>query len=401
MERNVSATIHVKNSSTKKNLENVIHAIQGFRIQKPGDSSKTDLLIYELSEDVEKDFQFIQYMLSSDLAEEVFLTSPDPHPDVLMRAMRIGAKEFLAQPLKEEEVHQALDRFLSRHNGENDKTPVKLGQIISIIGSKGGVGTTTVAVNLAVSLADKESVDKIALVDMNMLFGEIPVFMDIKPKYHWGEIARNIDRLDATYLTNILSVHSSGVSVLPSPCYLSMHRAVTPELMERILRLMQRMFDFVVIDGGHSIGDTLLKTLSMSTKVLLVSNLSLPCLSNASLILKSFNDNRILSHDRVKVVVNRYLKSSEISLKNAEESLNKEMFWKIPNDYPTSISAINQGLTLSQVSPKAKITSNIQHLADVFVNGQNSNNSQNGKQGKRLMQWRFLKDKFKKQLKYI
>ena len=97
-----------------------------------------------------------------------------------------------------------------------------------------------------------------------MLFGDIPIFLALKPNYHWGEITKDIARLDATFLMNILSKHSSGVHVLPSPSHLNGNQPVTPETIEHLLSLMQGMFDFVVIDGGQSLNKTSLRILEMS-----------------------------------------------------------------------------------------------------------------------------------------
>ncbi len=102
-----------------------------------------------------------------------------------------------------------------------------------MLGSKGGVGTTTVSVNLAVALSNSKR-HSVALLDMNTVFGEIPLFLEIQPKFHWGEITKNIDRLDDTFLMNVLSKHSSGVHILPSPAYLNGHQSPTPEIMERL-----------------------------------------------------------------------------------------------------------------------------------------------------------------------
>ena len=132
-----------------------------------------------------------------------------------------------------------------------NKESFKEGKIVNVIGSKGGVGTTTIAVNLAVSLAEKKSIQSVALVDMNLLFGDIPLFLEIEPKYNWSEITNSISRLDDTFLKNILSVDTSGVCVLPSPSYLSDQNVVTSEIMKRFLILMRRTFDFIIIDGGN------------------------------------------------------------------------------------------------------------------------------------------------------
>ena len=189
------------------------------------------------------------------------------------------------------------------------------------------------AVNLAVSLAEKKSVQSVALIDMNLLFGDIPLFLEIEPKYNWSEITKNISRLDDTFLKNILSVDVSGVCVLPSPSYLSKQHMATPAIMERLLIVMRRMFDYVIVDGGQSLGDISLKILGLSDTVLLISILSLPCLSNTNKLLRTFHDLGFPPDENIRVIVNRYLKKSDISVKDAEISLEKEIFWTIPNDY--------------------------------------------------------------------
>ena len=117
------------------------------------------------------------------------------------------------------------------------------GQVVHVIGSKGGVGTTTIAVNLAVSLAESAHLLSVALVDMNTLFGEIPLFMDIRPEHHWGEVEKNICRLDSHFLMNILVKHASGVYVLSSPGHLDSHQAAMPEVITQLLGFMTKVFD--------------------------------------------------------------------------------------------------------------------------------------------------------------
>ena len=240
------------------------------------------------------------------------------------------------------------------------------GQLITVFGSKGGVGTTTVAVNLAVSLAQKKSVQSVALLDMNTLFGEIPLFLEISPKFHWGEITKNIERLDDTFLRNILTRHTTGVEVLSSPAHLNGHLKPTPEIMTRLLELMKKMFDYVIIDGGQSTDETSLKVLEISNKLLLITILSLPCLANTNKLLRSFTDLGYVTKDRIKIVLNRYMKKSEISLDDAEKGIGQELFWTIPNDFRSTMSAINNGKSLQQIESKATITKNFIELANLL-----------------------------------
>jgi pilus assembly protein CpaE len=283
---------------------------------------------------------------------------------MLMQAIRIGVKEFFPQPINRSDVEHALRRFKERRvQAAPVATHQKSGKLISVIGSKGGVGTTTISVNLAVTLAGQEKNHSVAILDMNTLFGEIPLFLEISPKYHWGEITKNIERLDDTFLMNVLSEHSSGVHVLPSPGYLNGHQAPTPDIIERLLSLMKRVFDYVVIDCGQSTDETTLKTLQMSDEVLLVSVLSLPCLANTNKLLKSLIDLGYLRKERIKVVMNRYLKKNEISLQDAKKGIEHDLSWIIPNDYGTTMSAINNGKPLSEIAPRSKIVKSFEEMA--------------------------------------
>jgi pilus assembly protein CpaE len=243
----------------------------------------------------------------------------------------------------------------------------KKGTIITTFGSKGGVGTTTVAVNLAVNLAMKDNSKSVALVDMNTLFGEIPLFLEITPQFHWGEITKNVDRLDHAFLANILTRHPTGVHVLSSPAHLNGHIRPTPEIMSHLLDLMKGTFDFVVIDGGQSTDDTTLRIVELSDTLLLIIILSLPCLANSNKLIQSFIELGFLNNDQIKVVANRHVKNSEISPSDAKAGIGKNLFWIIPNDYRTTMSAINQGKPLSKIAPKALITQSFEDLAEVFI----------------------------------
>jgi len=250
-----------------------------------------------------------------------------------------------------------------KNNGETRKT-FKHGTIINVISSKGGVGTTTIAVNLAVSLALEKNSPSVALIDMNLLFGDIPLFLEIEPKYNWSEITKNISRLDDNFLRNILSVDASGVSVLPSPSYVNDPDEKTPEIMAHLLMLMQRVFDFIIIDGGQPLDDISLKILELSDIALLVTVLTPPCILNTQKLLKTFRGLGFPLDENIKIVINRYLKKSNISLPEAEASFEKEIFWNIPNDYQTTVNAINEGQALAQFAPGEAITKNFKKFAE-------------------------------------
>jgi pilus assembly protein CpaE len=277
-----------------------------------------------------------------------------------MQAIRIGAKEFFNQPVNMDELREAFQRL-------HIKTSKRLGEVYTFMGCKGGVGTTSVAVNLAVALKELQQDASVALVDMNLVFGDIPLFLNFKHKYTWVEIAKHINRMDDVFLSDNLFEHSSGIHVLPSPSGLNGTEGVTPQIFIRILSHMRRLFDYILIDTGHSFSEINMKTLENSSRVFLVSLLSLPCLSNTTKILSAFDVCGFPSRQNTHFIINRYIPNSAISIQDCEKSINKKVLWKFPNDYAMTMSAINQGLPLNKVDGKSAITKSFHALAQELV----------------------------------
>ncbi|WP_459938858.1 AAA family ATPase [Desulfonatronum parangueonense] len=350
----------------RNRFENLVKKHSEFDIQDD-DSTRADLLIIELSNEPDITFELIHNLLNEGEVGEIFLTSNSTDQTLLLNAIRAGAREFFGPDTDDAEITAALERFAVRHGkikaGEN---PKRNSRIFSVMGSKGGVGTTTFAVNLAVSLAEKHGVESVALLDLN-LFGDIPLFLEIEPSYTWKEITKNISRLDSTFLRNILAADPSGVRVLPSPGYLGSQYMATPEIIERLLNVMRKMFDFIVVDLGQHMDDNALKVLELSDTLFLVSVQSLPCLATTNKFLRSFQDIGYPAPENIKVILNRHLKNGSIGMDDVEEALSKKVFWKIPNDYQTTVSAINKGKPLSRFAPKEQITKNFRELADALV----------------------------------
>lgn len=169
---------------------------------------------------------------------------------------------------------------------------------------------------------------------------------------------------------SLMHKHTTGMHVLSSPGNLDEQYAATPEVMEKLLDLMKTLFNYIVVEPGSVMDDVSAKILQMSDVVVLVCILSLPSLANVNRLLKVFFELGYPPENQVKVVVSRFMSKSEISLADAERSINKKVFWKIPNDYRTTLSAINQGKTLAEISKKAPVTREIRRLAAVLFEAQ-------------------------------
>ena len=365
MAQSVNIDIFTREDDHFKTLAKIIRPMGRFVVRKGLGESITDILIYEIGEDTERDFRKIELLMNSLDSLDVFITAPDLDKELLLRAMRIGVKEFFTQPFDKEEIENALFKLIDRR--EKKPIPRKSGKIIDIMGSKGGVGTTTVAVNLAANLATNKS-KHVALVDMNMIFGDIPMFLNLKPEYNWGDISNSIDRLDAAFLMTILTKHPLlNLHVLSSPTYFNGAQPYPKDMINRFLGIMKGMFDFVVIDSGQSLTDISLSIIDRSDRIFIVSLLDLSCLSNTAKLIKSFSNLGYSFDERFNIIINRFLKKSDISVQEAENLLKEKIFWTIPNDYKTAISAINQGKTLSQIAAKSEIGKSLEIMTGNFL----------------------------------
>jgi len=364
----ISTKVAVKKADIRKNFETLVSEFKGFKINRSDTGDSLDLLILELGDDIKKDLRTVDTIIRKGKVENVFLTGESLDANVLLQAMRIGVKEFFPQPLDEEEIRAALARLSQAATRKDADAKSRKGKIITLVGSKGGVGTTTLAVNIATSLAEKGKGFETTLVDMNVIFGDIPLFFDIQPGYHWGEILKNIDRLDATLLDSVLTHHVSGVHILPSPANLNdgLH-SIRADVIEQLLETMSNIYDYTIIDSGLSMGRNFAKILEMSDLCFLVAVLTLPCLANASKVIKTIEAiEPDAGEDKLRVVINRYLRRSTISVQEAAEGINNKIFWRVPNDYKLTMNAVNQGKTLKQIAPRSLVTRSIEGLAESF-----------------------------------
>jgi pilus assembly protein CpaE len=271
-------------------------------------------------------------------------------------------KEFIPQPVKREDLEQTLlrcqERYRQRHPGQ-----VKKGQLINIMGSKGGVGTTTIAVNLAVSLQRTQAHKSVVLVDLNPHLGDAALFLDLKPTHTFGDIAKNMTRLDPTFLLSTLSKHASGLSLLSSVQDVEDLGLLTPESVEKTLELLQTCFDYIVLDSGHMLEDTTVPALHLASTLFLVSTLTLPVMRTTKRWLDIFASLDVPT-DNIKLIVNRHKsKNRDISLHDFENTLKKKAFWLVPNDYLITLKAINTGQPVTLLAKRASITKNLGKLA--------------------------------------
>lgn len=300
--------------------------------------------------------------------------------------MRAGAKEFLPQPIRLEDLLGALERISDRRFGKKEGRH-RGSKVIAVAGATGGVGTTSLAVNLGCALAGNES-NTAALVDLDLCLGDADVCLDTIPDYTLVDVAQNVTRLDFALLKRSLTKHSSGLFLLPRPVRLEDIDLITPEDLRRVIGLLKATFSHLVLDLSKSYSPIDRVAMEMADHVLLVTQLDLPCLRNIVRLMSSFNEMESLA-DKIKIVVNRVgLDNGQITTKKAQETIGKEVFWQFPNDYRTMVEVRNNGVPLVEQSPKAAVTQSYLALADWFSGKSTDSPSSSG--GKESVIGRFL-----------
>ena len=302
----------------------------------------------------------------------VLVVSSSQEGSLILQAMRNGAKEFLSYPLRLEDFLAALDRIKQISGGRTGDGRVRSCQVYTVAGVSGGVGCTSLAINLACILARNER-NSVAILDLDLALGDADVWLDIIPDYTIQDVAENITRLDYSLLKRSLTKHECGAFLLPRPTHMEDTQSLTPDELRRVVALLKATFTHLVIDVTKNYGPLDLAAMEMSDHVLMVTQLDLTSLRNIVRLMQYF-DQRDGLPEKVKVIVNRLgLEDSQISLSKAVETIGRDIYWQIPNDYATMVESRNNGVPLTQQAPRAKLTRAIEQLAQSLdVESQNA-----------------------------
>ncbi len=358
------------NESTRDNLKKSLMGMEEVWLE--ADSSRyslfpevaeqavPDVAIVDIDSDENEALQVVEAVAKANPKCGIIVVSARADGQLILKAMRAGAKEFLNSPLKLDELLAAIERVDTAVGGEKR---AKGGSIITIAGASGGVGSTSVAVNVAVAMAQQPG-NTVALVDLDFALGDADVFLDMIPEYTLLDVTQNISRLDLALLRKSLTKHDSGVYLLPRPVQIEDIDIVPPDDFRRVLGLLKSSFTHVIVDLSKTYNRLDVAALESSDTVVLLTQLDLPCLRNVVRLFSAFEQYQGVSQ-KVKVVVNRSgLDKMQISADKAEETIDREIYARIPNNYFVISECRNNGVPLLMQSPKTAITLAIQDLAN-------------------------------------
>ncbi len=337
------------------------------------EQTRPDLGLVSIDKDPAKAIDLIQRLRTQVPDCAMLAASASTDGQLILRAIRAGACEFLTLPLSADDLTSALERIRQQVHGNSD-TSSKSCHVYAVTGATGGVGSTSVAVNMACMLALQPE-NTVALIDLDLAVGDADVFLDAIPDHTLADVSQNIARLDFTLLKRSLTKHSTGLYLLPRPVQLQDTELITPESIQKIIGLLRASFTHIVLDLSKGFSHVDLSAMMAADDVLMVAQLDLPCLRNAVRLLMSFEEIDGL-RSKVHIVINRTgLDSGQISLRKAKDTIGQEIFAQLPNDYRTMVEVRNNGVPLPKHAPKAAITVAMREMLDRLHGGKSNGES--------------------------
>lgn len=281
-------------------------------------------------------------------------------PEFLINAMRAGVKEVLPAPVAKEALHAAVARMEARL-GVVEK-PRSTGQVLAFIACKGGSGATFLATNLGYQLAATTK-KKVLLIDFNLQFGDAVLYVhDRKPATNLADVARNMQRLDASFLAASLVQITPNFGILAAPEDPGQAMGVKPEHVDALLNLAVANYDFVIVDVGRILDAVTLKALDRAHQIFPVLQMTLPFVRDANRLLTVF---RSLGYapEKIKVIVNRLDSSSDLALGDIERTLGIGNLRTIPNSYAAVAASINHGTPIAKMAKNNAVSKSLEDFA--------------------------------------
>jgi pilus assembly protein CpaE len=313
---------------------------------------------------------------------KVMAFSSEVGADRILEAMRSGAAEFIAKPVDDKVLVDALVRLRRQITPRPVPAARSASKVLTFFSTKGGSGATTVVCNAAVSLA--RAGKSVLLLDLDLQLGELALFLGLKPKYTVLDLISNLHRADEALLKTFVVKHESGVHLLAGPDAPGTEApVVSGDQIRRAIEFLREHYEYILIDMPNNYYDYVVATLDRADQMFLVCTADLPSLKNIQRTLGIF-EKLGFAKSRMHVVLNRYEKNDQGVDRSAVERIAGKVFWSIPNDYPTVIRSINSGIPLASTN-HTEIARSFRGLANEIGGGGTRKEKEDEKGSKRLL----------------
>lgn len=296
----------------------------------------------------------------------VVACSHDFSADTMLQCVKKGIRDFIKHPFDEKEVCDVFNR-LSYETRLGHEPTQKAGAVYTFFSYKGGLGTTFLASNTAVALACLTR-RRVLLWDMVLQNGDVPFFFDYDPTVTLTDLLENASQIDELYLRGVLPPHSSGVSILACPKRPEEWESIRNDQLQTLVKTLRRYYEYIVIDGGHSLTDQIISLMDHSKNIFLVTDLHLPVLKNTLRCLEIF-ERLGYPETKFKILLNRFnSKHQKFDLVKAEEVLKYPVSYSICNDYLTVSRSLNAGIPVAELDSSSFIAKQFAEFGRLILN---------------------------------
>jgi pilus assembly protein CpaE len=303
-----------------------------------------DLVIVDIRGDAASGMASIERVRATHQGVAIFAIAHTNDPELILQAMRAGANEFFMWPIPEGSFHSAVRRTAARR--ETTQASTKQPSVALVFfGAKGGAGTTTVAVNCAVELA-RLTKRPTLILDLKPCFGEVALFLGVRPRFTLIDALENLHRLDRDFLRELVAKHKSGLEILAGSEQYDRPGGADSGAIEELFRVLGRSHDYIVVDAGNVINSCTIAALYAADTIFVVANPDVPSVRNAQRLVDRVRQLGV-GGERVRVLLNRSSDQGVIAPKQIETALGYAVHHTFPSDYKTVSTALNSGVPLA------------------------------------------------------
>ncbi len=313
--------------------------------------------VIALGQNADHAVRFIERLNSECPKTAIISAAQDASPDLILKSLRAGAREFLRIPISADELRTVLDRISEFCHKQLVEAPRKQGRMIAVFSSKGGCGTSFIATNFAAATNAKT-----ILVDLNLQAGDLPLFLGVEPKYSISDMVEKRNRLDEALINTLVTPHSKNLWLLAAPREADSADEIEPQHVFEVLQKLREHYDYIVLDPQHTFDSITLAALDQSDEIVLILTLDIPAIRSTQRALEIF-DRLGYPRKKVRIVVNRWSKQIDLDLRQVEKFLGEPAVGFVPSEYQTAVNSINLGTPLVQSEPTSKIALEIRRIA--------------------------------------
>jgi pilus assembly protein CpaE len=379
--------------SREKDIKIIGQAINGAGALRKTEQLLPDIIVIEAQMAVVDGITATEKITLAHPDVGVVIIGTESGSEFIKKAMMAGARDYLLKDqMKTSELVEAVRRInhtektrtasFASIRKEDKQQKLKVPQVVTVFGAKGGAGKTTLSVNIAVEIA-RETKMKVALIDLDLQFGDVAVYLNIQPRRTIAELVQERNDWDIQLLNNYLITHSSGIKILAAPARPEDADLIVPEQVEKILTILRQNFDYIVVDSPPFFSDTLLTALDMSNQIVLIMPMDLPSVKNLKLSLNLLDN---LHHSgKTKLVINRASNQFGIEIRDVEQTIDFMVAEEIPSDGPTVVGAANKGMPFVLSHPQTDVSKAVMRVVHMILNDYGYQKDLAEKKGKRSL----------------